>query len=164
MIVLVADTSVLIDLERAALIGAALALPHDFVVPDALYQAELESYDGAQLVAAGLRIESLDDTEVTAAAMHRRERNRLSVIDTLALALAEGRGWHLLAGDALLREAAAASGVTCHGTLWVVDQIEASGTIEPEDLAQCLRQLSNHPRCRLPRREVETRIKRLNGG
>lgn len=161
MIVLVADTSVLIDLERATLTRAALALPHDFVVPDALYQLELEPYDGALLIAAGLRIEGLSDTEVSAAAMHRRQHNRLSIADTLALALAEARGWNLLAGDALLREAATACGVACHGTLWVVDQIEAGGLMERPDLAHRLRQLYQHPRCRLPRREVEARIKRL---
>lgn len=161
MIVLVADTSVLIDLERAALIGAALALPHDFVVADALYRAELEPYDGEQLLAAGLRIESLMDTEVAAAAVHRRQLNRLSVADTLALALAEARGWHLLAGDALLRQVATACDVICHCTLWVVDQIEAGRMLEGPVLAQGLRQLSEHPRCRLPRREVEARIKRL---
>ncbi|WP_209313642.1 hypothetical protein [Jannaschia formosa] len=41
MPILVSDTSVLIDIERAGLTTRIFALPHDFVVPDLLYDREL---------------------------------------------------------------------------------------------------------------------------
>ena len=60
MRVLVSDTSILIDLERADLLRAAFSLDAEFVVPDLLYERELRDSGGAGLLALGLRIESLD--------------------------------------------------------------------------------------------------------
>lgn len=41
MVILVSDTSVIIDLERGDLLEAAFKLPYGFAVPDALYRSEL---------------------------------------------------------------------------------------------------------------------------
>ena len=38
---LVADTSVLVDLERGSLLAACFRLPFEFVVPDVLYEREI---------------------------------------------------------------------------------------------------------------------------
>ena len=46
MDVLVSDTSVVIDLERAEILDYVFALPYRFVVPDALYEQELKDYGG----------------------------------------------------------------------------------------------------------------------
>ena len=59
MDVLVSDTSVVIDLERAELIGHVFTLPYRFVVPDALYENEIRDYGGERLVALGLQVRSL---------------------------------------------------------------------------------------------------------
>ena len=160
MIVLISDTSVLIDLERAELMEPALALPHKFAVPDALYESELRNYGGAALIALGLQVEALEEDKVAIAAQLRRECLKLSVIDTFALALAQGRGWMLLAGDALLRAEANRRRVECHGSLWIFDEVETSKIVEAARLADCLDRLAAHPRCRLPRREVELRLTR----
>lgn len=40
--ILVSDTSVLIDLERGGLLEAVFALPHEFAVPDVLYDHEMQ--------------------------------------------------------------------------------------------------------------------------
>jgi hypothetical protein len=40
--ILVSDTSVLIDLERGSLLQAIFALPHAIAVPDVLYHRELQ--------------------------------------------------------------------------------------------------------------------------
>lgn len=160
MIVLVSDTSVIIDLERADIVAAVLGLPYEFVVPDALYEAELKPYDGHLLLAQGLRIEALNEAELAHATLARRAHNRLSLPDTFALALAELRGWTLLAGDGLLRAQAQERKVECHGTLWVFDQLEASAMMDFASLASCLERLSLHPRCRLPKREIGIRLDR----
>ena len=60
MKVLVSDTSVLIDLERGALLGTSFALPFEFALPDLLYRQELAEHGGLALLKRGLRIEGLD--------------------------------------------------------------------------------------------------------
>ena len=46
MIILVADSSVLIDLERGHLLEAVLGGPDTIAVPDFLYDTELRDYNG----------------------------------------------------------------------------------------------------------------------
>ena len=41
MLVIVSDSSVLIDLAKARLIESALALPYEFLVPDVMFADEL---------------------------------------------------------------------------------------------------------------------------
>jgi predicted nucleic acid-binding protein len=160
MIILVSDTSVLIDLERADIVSEALTLPYEFVVPDALYAAELEPFNGAELLEKGLRIESLDPNELSAATLIRRAQAKLSLPDTFALALAEGRQWTLLAGDGVLRAEALARRVPCHGTLWIFDELETAGNLDCAVLHARLEQLASHRRCRLPKTEISKRLMR----
>ncbi len=54
--ILVSDTSVLIDLERGNLLEAIFALPHEFAVPDVLYDREMRGEWGDQLTGFGLRV------------------------------------------------------------------------------------------------------------
>jgi predicted nucleic acid-binding protein len=161
--IIVSDTSVLIDLERADLWAATLQLAHDFVVPDLLYEQELEEYGGAELIQLGLRIEFLTGDEVAASHAIRRERLGLSAVDAAALSLAEARQWMLLSGDGLMRDAAVARAVQCHGTLWVFDEIERAAVLAPPALGICLQRLHDHPRCRLPSAQVNQRLARYDG-
>ena len=92
----------MIDLERGALLEALFQLPHEFVVPDLLFERELKGVLGDRLIALGLRVEELTPAEVTRAAALRRQRSALSVPDTFAFALARERTWTLLTGDAQL--------------------------------------------------------------
>ena len=48
-LVLVSDTSVLVDLPRGAVLEIALRLPYDFAVPDLLFERELRTWDGPAL-------------------------------------------------------------------------------------------------------------------
>ena len=59
--ILVSDTSVLIDLERGRLLEAVFSLPHGFAVPDVLYRREMAGEWGEHLVALGLRIEEVSE-------------------------------------------------------------------------------------------------------
>lgn len=68
MCVLVADTSVLIDLERGAFLGDIFRLPFQFAVPDLLFRRELRGPLGDRLKGLGLREEELTPAEVTRAA------------------------------------------------------------------------------------------------
>lgn len=161
---LVSDTSVIIDLDRGDLLEAAFHLEDQFVVPDLLFARELDADFGARLRGLGVVIESLDAGEVRRAAQLARTERRLSVADTFAFALAHGRGWTLLTGDGTLRLVAEAQGIAVHGVLWIIDRIEETGLHDAPTLHACLSKAAAHPRCRLPRREVEVRLRRYSAG
>jgi predicted nucleic acid-binding protein len=144
--VLVSDTSVIIDLERGALLADLFRLPFEFVVPD--------------LLALGLRVGELTSAELTRATTVRRERKELSTADTFAFAIAEARQWTLLTGDGGLRRLAADCHVSFHGVLWIFDQFEKSQQVPLPRLHAGLTALSAHPRCRLPMADVRQRLNR----
>jgi hypothetical protein len=158
-LVLVSDTSVLIDLQRGRLLETALRLPYDFAVPDLLFERELRTWDGPDL-RHHLVILSLAGEGVAQAAAFRRADARLSLPDALALALAKIGSYILLAGDAALRAMAETEKVDCHGVLWILDKIEAHDLITQHDLHAALTSISQHPRCRLPRSEIRKRLER----
>lgn len=160
---LVSDTSVIIDLERGDLLRASFALSDSFVVPDLLFVQELDDEFGRELLGMGLVVEELDGSEVARATALRRMEARLSIADTFAYALAHGRGWVLLTGDRVLRGAAEAEGVAVHGVLWLLDRIEAEGVCDHPTLHAGLTKTADHPRCRLPRREIDARLRRYAG-
>lgn len=160
MTVLVSDTSVIIDLERGELLESVFQLAVDFAVPDLLFHRELAGPLGDRLLALGLRVEELSPGEVQGATVLRRADATLSLPDTFAFALAQGRQWTLLTGDAGLRRTAEAHALDVHGTLWVLDQLEAQGACSLQVLAAGLAKASGHPRCRLPRAEVTARLNR----
>jgi hypothetical protein len=64
MIILVSDTSVLIDLERGGLLEVAFSLGYPMVVPDLLYERELGAENGPYLRGLGLGVVALTAEEV----------------------------------------------------------------------------------------------------
>lgn len=165
MAILVSDTSVIIDLERGALLEPLFQLPYQFAVPDYLFETELAGDGlGAVLLELGLRVEELDPAELTRATEVVRERPDLSAQDGFAFSLAEQRDWPLLAGDGGLRKLAAQCGVEVHGVLWVCDRFEEHQVIGLALLHQGLSAIGNHHRCRLPASEIQTRLTRYAEG
>ncbi len=159
MNVLVSDTSVLIDLERGELLSQVFRLDFDFAVPDLLYERELKEYGGPDLLGLGLRIEELDGNAVSLAMSYRRDDPTLSLPDSFALSLAKTNSWTLLSGDARLRQLAKEEDVACHGVLWLLDQVQAQGIVDGDDLYVGLQKIAAHPRCRLPDSEIQKRLK-----
>ncbi len=162
MDILVSDTSVIIDLERAQLIEEIFSLPFRFVVPGALFEREMRDYGGEKLVALGLEVWNLTGTQVQEAQRLRGLERRISVHDSYALALAKTEGAMVLTGDGALRVLAEAEGVRCHGVLWVFDQLEDKRLVASAELNVGLTRLAVHPRCRLPREEINLRLTRYN--
>jgi hypothetical protein len=158
MRILVSDTSVLIDLERGQLLEATFGLAWEFAVPDLLYKRELRSHNGPELLRLGLRVESLDGDGVQTALGYQARVPALSLADSFALALAKINSWTLLAGDGDLRKLAAVEAVDYHGVLWVFDQLLAQQVTVAEMLHQSLTTIADHPRCRLPTRDVHERL------
>jgi hypothetical protein len=160
MTILVSDTSVLIDLERGELIASAFRLSATFAVPDVLFERELREYGGDELLRLGLRVESLDGEGVAMAMSHRQAQRLLTVPDSFALALAKINGWTLLTGDGPLRELARVENVDCHGVLWLLDEFETQCAATHLQLHAGLEKIAAHPRCRLPRQEIASRLSR----
>ena len=92
-VVVVSDTSVLIDLERGSLLEAAFRLPFAFAVPDLLYERELKAKGGSRLRELGLQIAELDGDGVAKAVEYRKRVPALSLPDCFALALAVQGSW-----------------------------------------------------------------------
>jgi hypothetical protein len=160
MTVVVSDSSVLIDLERGALLQVTFRLSHVFAVPDLLYRRELEAYNGPQLREMGLEVHDLPEAGVELASNYRIRQRRVSLPDAFALALAKSGGHLLLSGDADLRALAAQEQVECRGVLWVLDQIETAAILPLADLEAALSAIAAHPRCRLPEHQILERVLR----
>jgi predicted nucleic acid-binding protein len=160
MDVLVSDTSVVIDLERAGLIEHIFALPYRFVVPDALYENEIKDYGGERLLALGLQVRPLTGEQLAEAQRFRTLERRISIHDSYALSLAKAEAAILLAGDAAMRRLAETLEVRCHGVLWVFDQLEERRVVASAALHEGLTRVVGHPRCWLPRDMVDLRLRR----
>ena len=158
-VVVVSDTSVLIDLERGSLLEAAFRLPFAFAVPDLLYERELKAKGGSRLRELGLQIAELDGDRASNAVEFRKRVPELSLPDCFALALAAQGSWTLLTGDAKLRRLAEACRVECHGLLWLLDEMLSAGAATAQTLHDGLARVSEHPRCRLPKAEVRERLR-----
>jgi hypothetical protein len=155
----VSDSSVLIDLERGGLTEAAFQCGISMLVPDLLYENELSDSTGPYLMRLGLGVTSLTPDELSAAQDLQSNRPALSLEDCFALICATRREHTLLAGDGPLRKEAAAQSVTCRGLLWLLDEMLTSGKVSKTLLCEGLNRIAQHQRCRLPRSEVDARLR-----
>jgi predicted nucleic acid-binding protein len=164
VLVIVSDSSVLIDLAKVRLIESALALPYQFVVPDVMFADELldlGSYTRDDLLENGLQVGGLDGDGVVAAFGYAERYLALSNNDAFALALAKTGGGVLLAGDGALRQAAAEENVEVHGHLWLSDEMEKHKTVTRKRLLAVLEAWEDDPLVWLPSAELKARIRRL---
>nr|WP_275116263.1 hypothetical protein [Aliiroseovarius subalbicans] len=150
----------MIDIERASLTARLFDLPYEFVVPDLLYEAELLDWMGPDLVDLGLRVEELTPQETAQATELKRAKAMLSTPDVFAFCLAAERDWVLLTGDGALRAEAESQNLAMHGVLWVFDEMERHDVCSTAVLKSGLEVVRDHPRCRLPVREINRRLVR----
>ena len=80
--------------------------------------------------------------------------------DAFALALAKTEEHILLAGDGGSRTLADLEDVEVHGVLWVLDALEGHKLLSGAELLQALTLIAGHPRCRLPKGEIQQWLKR----
>lgn len=158
MIVLVSDTSILIDLEKGGLLETVFSCGLTLAVPDLLYETELESENGIYLKALGLGVVSLLPEEMVIAQSVRSSRSSLSLPDCFALTCAMRDDHILLTGDRVLRNEAKARTRPVFGLLWLLDRVAESGVVTNQVLHEGLTRISVHPTCRLPADEVRVRL------
>jgi hypothetical protein len=165
--IVVSDVSVLMDLARARLIEAALALPFDFVIPDVIFidrRLDLGTYASGDLVRLGFRVGTLDGRDTSQAlAYFRKHRRQLSLNDCFALRFAELHGGILMIGDGHLTTIAADEGMEVHGTLWAVALMARHGTCPSRQLCAALEFLDRDPLVQLPRHALRSLNSKLAG-
>lgn len=158
MQILVSDTSVIIDLDRASLLEAVFKNQTNLIMPDLLFLREFGSA-GDRLLKFGLTVASLNPIELeTAQGLHLTEK-ALSLPDCFALVLSLREHHVLLTGDKALRQIAESKQVECHGVLWLFDELLRTKAVSQKKLFRALMVLSSHPRCRLPNGEIKRRLK-----
>lgn len=161
MRILVSDTSILIDLERGGLVECVFGGGFQFAVPDLLYAKELDDEFGQRLQALGLAIAELSAQELQEAQTLHEARRALSLADCSALLCAARPDHILLTGDRVLRREAQDHGVAgVHGLLWLLDCIADEGQATAEQLHAGLTRIVQGDRCRLPKLEVDDRLRR----
>ncbi len=164
---LISDSSVLIDFAKARLMESVLALPHEFAIPDVMFETELlrlGSYTHDGLQDAGLRVKDLDGGGVALAIEYAGRDPALSTNDAFALALAKTGAAVLLTGDSALRRAAERENVEVHGHIWLLDEMERHETVSPKRLLTALETWRDDPFVWLPATEIGARIGRLRRG
>jgi hypothetical protein len=158
MIILVSDTSILIDLERGSLLETAFSCGLTMVVPDLLYERELEAENGPFLRKLGLGVVALNSQEVTYAQQLKSECKDLSLPDCFALSCATRTDHVLVTGDGGLRKQAIARLGKVYGLLWILDRMAESQMVSSAQLYDGLSRIAAHPRRRLPQAEMQMRL------
>lgn len=157
MIILVSDTSVLIDLEKGGLLEAIFTSGLTFVVPDYLYDKELKDSNGPYLCSLGLGVLELSPQELEAVQELKMGSKGLSTPDCFALICAQRQNHKLITSDGLLRKVAKSKKVDVYGLFWLMDSLEIAG-ISYTLLHEALQKISNDVKCRLPKDEINTRL------
>jgi len=166
--IVVSDSSVLMDLAKAELIEATLALPFEFMIPDVILAAELLDlgrYTAAGLLKLGFKRGGLEGADVaTALGYYRQHRTQLSLNDCFAWRLAEVSRGILMTGDGDLRKLAGRSGVEVHGALWAIELIAQHRTSTSKRLTRALERLDSDPLVRLPRNSLRALKTKIESG
>ena len=165
MKVLVSDSSILIEFSKRELLDRMFHLEFQFAVPDLLFHEELidlGAYTRQDLLAFGLRVESLDAEGVETAIAYQSERPALSLVDSFALAIADRQGWPLLTEDRTMRSVAQSKGIVHRDALWVVDSMLDAGLLSTPQVVAVLEAMRNDPRCPVPGPNLALRLRQLN--
>jgi predicted nucleic acid-binding protein len=159
MLLIISDTSVLIDIECGELTNSMFRLPFQFAIPDILFHEELAQKHGS-LFKCGLKIKTMSSKLISEAYSLHGKYNKPGINDLLALVLAKDESCQLLTGDKALRQVANELGVEVHGTIWLVEQMIENGIVTVEvarDAYQRMRNLGS----RLPWGEVDRQVGKL---
>jgi predicted nucleic acid-binding protein len=154
VLILLADTSILIDLEYVGGIAVLLRIAPCEILDVVLAECEHASQPGLvqNIKQSGiLVIETSLDLAGKAASLRR---GGVSTIDMMTLYHAKERGHTVLAGDRPLRERCKEEGVEFRGSIWIVEEAYKQRLVAAVEL---LRWLSVWPTVgrRLPIEEIE---------
>jgi len=150
---IISDTSVLIDVECSGLTKAMFSLPWQFGVPDILFVKEL-STKHAHLLDFGLISITMNGNQISEVYNLRQKYIKTSVNDLLALILAKHADCPLLTGDKALKGVAEQLNVQVHGTIWLVQQMIQHNIISVENARVAFDRMRSAG-SRLPWKEID---------
>lgn len=160
MIFLVNDANILIDLLKIDLLALFFRLEYDFQVTDLVLEevleeksSELSTYLETSLLTRQ-RFSSAEMSEIRAL---RDDFPALSAADCSCILLAEKLGAILLTGDGALRRIATRRDIPVRGTLWILDEMIATGLITRPAARNALIMLKEINQ-RLPASECKKRL------
>jgi len=158
------DTNIWIDFAQINRLELPFALEYTYCMSsDAIADELISPPDiGSRLTALGLHSLDITDAEYALVLKYGVEYHKLSVYDRIAMAIAKLRGYILLSGDGALRRTATKEGIEVRGTLWVFDQLLASGKISRDEYRAAMIDLRDDSsgRIRLPKDEIRKRLNR----
>ena len=157
------DTNIWIDFFEIRHVEHPFLLGHQYYLSSIAFDDELIKSEELRetLLRFGLRLADVSDKEFIMAQTFRSAYRKLSLYDSVALAIAKARSWTLLTGDNPLRKAAEREGVECHGVIWVYDELHQQGRISSDEYHEAMKLLLiavQEGRCRLPIEELRRRL------
>ncbi len=156
---LISDANILIDIDAGGVLREMFALAYEFGVPNILYEQELKLRH-PEMHELGLRsIELSADSVSNVIGLLAKYRSAgVSTNDIFALVLAQQEKTTLLTGDAKLRQVCIAEDVDVHGTLWLMGEMLAAGTVDI-GRARAAYEAMRRAGSRLPWQEIEQQLK-----
>ena len=157
------DTNVWFDLEQLGITQLPFNSSHEFWMYQRAIEDEILAPPdlGRRLVEFGLKGMEITLEDFYLAADFRTKYRALSTYDAIALAIAKRRMWFLLTGDAPLRKAAVAEGVSVKGTLGLLDLLTDENVLSHREYAELLERAQLLPKIRWPKDEVAKRLTQL---
>lgn len=161
---IVNDASCLIDLRKGGLVEVLCNLPYRFIVPLPIQASEVLDFSGQQwrhLDDRGMITYDLTPEEVTRAIAFNRHYPALSANDCFCFITAVAHKGMLLTGDAQLRRVASAKGLSVHGVLWIIDELNKIDACDTLLLINALQVWQSDDTVFLPQQEIRKRLQSL---
>lgn len=160
MTTLVPDALILLKLEDVGLLESAFSCGLSMVVPDSLFEKELENENGTLLRSLGLEVVSLTSSEMKMAQDISTQCVSLSNTDCQLIVCGQRANHALAVWNLNLDREAKSNKVKTYNLLWVLDQMDVHGKVNPELLCQALNKIKARNSCALPPSGVRSRIER----
>lgn len=160
------DTNVWIDFQTINRLELPFYLPYIYIMYHESIDNELLNPKDLsnQLQQAGLQGVDITIEEFLLAEQYATRFPKLSIPDSIALAIAKERQITLLTGDRALRCAATAENVPLLGTIGILDELYYGEYIPESEYIYCLEQLLqfNGGAIRLPTNELQRRLDKIS--
>lgn len=157
------DTNIWLDFDVISRTDLPFRLPYTYIMYREALRKEIVSPPKLldELKRLGLEGVELTIEELMYADGLADIYKKLSGYDRIALAIAKHRNILLVTGDNALRKAAIKEDVQVIGTIGILDKLYEGGYINSIEYRYCLEGLLRHKERRLPKEELEKRLKNL---
>lgn len=157
------DTNIWLDFDVISRTDLPFRLPYTYIMYREALRKEIVSPPKLldELKRLGLEGVELTIEELMYADGLADIYKKLSGYDRIALAIAKHRNIPLVTGDNALRKAAIKEDVQVIGTIGILDKLYEGGYINSIEYRYCLEGLLRHKERRLPKEELEKRLKNL---